>query len=85
MSKRLQVLLEEDEMRELREIAKRERTTVSDWVRRAIRSAGKKVPSSATEKKLAAIRAALQHQTPTADIDHMLDEIEQGYPRDLPT
>lgn len=39
MSKRLQVLLDPDEWEELREIARRHRTTVSEWVRRTLREA----------------------------------------------
>jgi hypothetical protein len=31
------------------------------------------------EKKLAAIRAAARHESPTSDIDTMLAEIERGY------
>jgi hypothetical protein len=30
-------------------------------------------------KKLAAIRAAARHESPTSDIDTMLAEIERGY------
>jgi len=31
------------------------------------------------EKKLAAIRAAVQHEFPTSDVDTMIAEIERGY------
>ena len=30
------------------------------------------------------MREAGRHEFPTADIDQMLAEIEQGYPKDLP-
>jgi len=36
-------------------------------------------------KKLAILRAATHHSFPTADIDHMLQEIEQGHSSNLPT
>lgn len=79
MSKRLQVLLEDREYRELQGIARRNGMTVSEWVRSALRSAKRTEPTGSVDKKLAAIRAAAHHQFPTADIDQMLAEIEQGY------
>ncbi len=39
MSKSLQVLLGEDELREIRRIARRNRTTVAEWVRQDLRAA----------------------------------------------
>ena len=36
-------------------------------------------PVSDPQVKLKAIREAVQHSFPTADIDQMLAEIEQGY------
>ena len=39
MSKRLQVLIVEDEYLEIQEAARRRRMTVSEWVRRALRKA----------------------------------------------
>ncbi len=78
MSKRLQVLLEESELRELRRLARRSSTTVAEWVRRALRAARRSEPAKDAERKLAAVRAAARHPFPTADIDRMLAEIEQG-------
>jgi len=79
MSKRLQVLLEESEYRELRQVARRNRMTVSQWVRSALRAMRRREPMAGPEGKLAAVRAAVRHQFPTADIDRMLGEIERGY------
>ncbi len=79
MSKRLQVLLEEDELREIRETADRERMTVAEWVRQALRAARRLRSSGGAETKLAAVRAAAALDFPTADIDVMLREIESGY------
>lgn len=79
MSKRLQVLLDEAEYRELEESARRDRVTVSEWVRRALRQAGERQPSVEAGRKLEAVRAAVEHDYPTADIDQMIREIEQGY------
>jgi hypothetical protein len=82
MSIRLQVVLEEAEMREIRRTAKRHRMTVSEWVRQALRTARRQEPLRDQEAKLAAIRAAVQHRFPAPEIDRMLAEIEEGYLRD---
>jgi predicted RNase H-like nuclease len=79
MSKRLQVILEDREMREIRRIAKEQQMTVAEWVRRALRAARSQAPLRDTRTKLEAIRAATVHAFPTADIGQMLGEIEKGY------
>ena len=79
MSKRLQVLLEDEEYREIGQLARSHRMTVSDWVRRALRKAGRSEPSVEAGRKLEAVRAAVRHEYPTADIRQMIREIEQGY------
>lgn len=79
MSKRLQVVLDDDEFREIERIARRHRTTVSSWVRESLRSARQAEPSVDAGRKLKAVRAAVRHEFPTADIDQMLREIERGY------
>jgi hypothetical protein len=81
MSKRLQVLLEEAEMAEVRRAARRERMTTAEWVRQALRAARRAVPEGDARKKLAAVRASARHEFPTADIGQMLAEIERGYDR----
>ena len=81
MTKRLQVLLEESELRELQRIARGERMTLAEWVRQALRQARRRTPSRGTDSKLEGIRRAAQHAFPTADIDHMTAEIERGYAR----
>lgn len=80
MSHRLQVLLDDAEIREIRRIAKRERMTVAEWVRRALRDARRQVSSGSPGRKQQALERALAHAYPTADIDEMLQEIEHGYP-----
>jgi hypothetical protein len=81
MSKRLQVLLQEDELREIQRAARRERLTVAEWVRQTLREARRRRPEPSIERKLAAIRKAASYAAPTADIDQMLAEIESGYQR----
>jgi hypothetical protein len=79
MSKRLQVLLEEAEFREIRRVAKRNGMTVAEWVRQALRAARQREPTMDTMKKLETVRAAVRHEYPTGDIAQMLAEIERGY------
>lgn len=79
MSKRLQVVLDDREYREIKRMAREHRMTVSEWVRRTLRRARRTEPASAAGKKLDVVRAATRHDFPTADIEQMLDEIERGY------
>jgi hypothetical protein len=81
MSKRLQVLLPDREMSDIQRLAKRESLTVGEWVRRALREARLSRPAVAPETKLKSVRSAVRHSFPTADVDQMLGEIEQGYLR----
>jgi hypothetical protein len=79
MSKRLQVLLEEPELREIRRAARAQRMTVAEWVRQALRAARRRQPIVDPRKKMEAIRAAARHSFPVGDIEQMLAEIESGY------
>lgn len=82
MSKRLQVLVDERELREIQRIARASRMTVAEWVRQALRAASRREPLADSGKKLARVRAAARHTFPTGDIGQMLAEIEQGYVRE---
>ena len=79
MSKRLQVLLPDDEMSDIQSLARRERLTVGEWVRRTLREARALKPVNDSEAKLEAIRRAAKYSFPSSDIEQMLSEIEQGY------
>ncbi len=79
MSKRLQVLLPDQEMIDIQRLARRERLTVGEWVRRTLREARAQKPLHDPESKLKAIRRGAEFSFPTADIDEMLSEIERGY------
>ena len=61
------------------EAARRDRLTVSEWVRQTLREARRRQPGRDAGRKLQAIRAAASHAFPTTDIDQMLAEIERGY------
>ncbi|MBK5298632.1 MAG: antitoxin [Vicinamibacteria bacterium] len=78
MSKRLQVLLDEPEWRDVQRAARAQRLTVAEWVRQALRAARRTEPLRDIDKKLAVVRAAARHAFPTAEIDQMLAEIQRG-------
>ena len=79
MSKRLQVLLPDQEMVEIQRYARREKITVGEWVRRVLREARQQKPSSDPEAKLKALRRCVELSFPTAEIEQINREIERGY------
>lgn len=79
MSKRLQVILDDKEMRDVQRTANRQQVTVAEWVRQALRAAHRQVPLTDAKKKLGVVRTAARHDFPTGDIDQILREIDQGY------
>ncbi len=79
MSKRLQVLLQDKELAEIQQSARRQQMTTAEWVRQALRAARRAKSGVAARKKLDTVRAAARHAFPSPDIDQMLDEIERGY------
>ena len=79
MAKRLQVILQDPEYREVQRAAKSRHMTIAEWVRQALELARRREPVGSVSKKLDAIQAAAKHSYPTADIDTMLAEIEAGY------
>ena len=79
MAKRLQVLVEEPEWKEIQRTARALHMTVAEWVRQSLRSARRTSSSTDIDKKLAAIRRATRCAHPTADIDEMNAQIERGY------
>jgi len=66
MSHRLQVLLDETEMDEIRRIARRHRLTVAEWVRQALRAARRNEPVIDTGSKLQAVQRAARYSFPVA-------------------
>ncbi|MGA9039628.1 MAG: hypothetical protein WB421_03750 [Terriglobales bacterium] len=79
MAKRLQVILQDPEYREIQKMARSRRMSLAEWVRQALDLARRREPLGDTGKKIAVIRAATQHDYPTGDIDKILAEIERGY------
>jgi hypothetical protein len=79
MAKRLQVILEDTEYREIQRLARSRHMSVAEWVRQALALARRREPLGEAGKKLDVVRAAARHDYPTADIDEMLGQIEAGY------
>ena len=79
MSKRLQVIVDDEELEEIRRVARRHRMTVSEWVRQALRDGRRSEPKTDDARKLAVVREAAEHAYPSGDIEEMLREIESGY------
>lgn len=79
MSARLQLLMSDQEMKEIHRLAEQEHVTVEEWVRRTLKDARAHKPVTSAEAKLKAVRRAVEHDFPTGDIDQMLAEVERGY------
>jgi hypothetical protein len=79
MAKRLQVILQDAEYRDIQRAANSQRLSIAAWVRQALTMARRREPLGDAGKKLDVVRAAVRHSFPTADINDMLAEIERGY------
>ena len=79
MSKRLQVLLPDEEMQEIQRLARSENLTVGEFVRRTLKDARANRPAIDPVSKLKAVREASKYSFPTGDIDQVLSEIARGY------
>jgi 16S rRNA C1402 N4-methylase RsmH len=79
VAKRLQVILQDTDYREIKRVARARHMSLAEWVRQALQQARRQEPLGSVEKKLQAIRAAVKHEFPTGDINQMLAEIESGY------
>jgi predicted double-glycine peptidase len=77
MAKRLQVILQDPEYREIQRMARAQH--LSAWVRQALAVARRREPLGDAGKKLDVVRTASRHTYPTADIERMLADIETGY------
>jgi predicted double-glycine peptidase len=79
MAKRLQVILQDPEYREIQRMARAQHLSIAAWVRQALAAARRREPLGDAVRKLAVVRAASRQAFPTADIDRTLEEIEAGY------
>lgn len=80
MTKRLQVILQDPEYREIQRAARARHMTIAEWVRQSLAQARRQEPVGDVEKKLRAVRAAAAYNgAPEGDIQDMLADIERGY------
>ena len=79
MAKRLQVILQDPEYREIQRMARARHLSLAEWVRQALDLARRREPLGGMGKKLEVIRAAAKCDYPVSDIDGILAEIESGY------
>ncbi|MBA2266145.1 MAG: antitoxin [Chloroflexi bacterium] len=82
MTKRLQVLFEDDELAEIQQLARRRRQTTAAWVRDALRAARASAEYPDPEPKLRAVREAMAYDYPTGSIEDILGAITMGYADD---
>jgi len=80
MSKRLQVVVGDEELERYARTAEAAGLSMSEWARQALRAAQRERSSGDVEAKLAAIRKAVSLETDgrEVDIDTMLAETEAG-------
>jgi len=80
MSKRLQVVVGDEELDRYARTAEAVGMTMSEWVRQSLRAAERQVSTGDVEAKLAAIRKAVSLETEgrEVDIETMLAETEAG-------
>ncbi len=84
MTKRLQVLLDDEELADIQRHARQRHQTTAAWVRDALRDARERARADDTARVLRAIERASQYSHPVGDIEEMLEEIERGYQQPLP-
>jgi hypothetical protein len=82
MAKRLQVILQDPDYREIQRAARSRHMSLAEWVRQTLAAARQSESTTDFGKKLEVVRAAVRHDFPSGDIDAMLAEIESGYPGD---
>jgi len=78
MSKRLQVVVKDEELERYARTAEAVGMSMSEWVRQSLRAAEREVSSGDVDAKLAAIRKAASYNFPVPDIDTLLAEMEAG-------
>lgn len=82
MTKRLQVILQDQEYREIQKAARSRQMSIAEWVRQVLAIARSRESSLDPGKKLEVVRAAARHEFPVGDIGTILAEIESGYTGD---
>jgi len=67
VSRRLQVLLDEPEIRDIERIARAHQMSFAEWVRQTLRAARRREPRGDPGKKLAVVRYAARGSFPKRD------------------
>ena len=78
MSKRLQVVMPDDEYRAVANAARRRRKPISELVRDSLRRTVAEPEEMDPEARIAAILRFARFSGPSADIDEILADIERG-------
>ena len=78
MSKRLQVILPDDEYRAVSEVAQRAGKPVAEVVRESLRRTVAEAQDMTPEERIAAVLKFARFAEPIGDIEQVLDEIERG-------
>ncbi len=78
MSKRLQILMPDDEYRAVARAARRRGKPLSQLVRESLRRTVAETDEMEPEERIAAILRFARFSGPTADIDEILSDIERG-------
>jgi hypothetical protein len=81
MVKRLQVILQDSDYKEIQRMARSRHLSLASWVRQALDLARRGAALANVGRKLDVIRAAARHDYPVSDIGRMLTEIERDTPR----
>ena len=79
MAKRLQVIIQNSQYREIQRMARSRRMSIAEWVRQALEWARRREPVASAGKRLEVIPAAARHDYPVGDVGEMLADIERGY------
>jgi len=79
MTKRLQVLFDDEDYAALQASAASRGMTVAEWVRQALAAARREASTADVDRKLAAIRAAVRHAAPVGTVERLISETERGY------
>ena len=79
MTKRLQVLFDDEEFGAIQALARRRRQTTASFVRDALRGARAAAEYALPETKLRAVREAAVHDYPTGNVEELLAQIQAGY------
>lgn len=84
MTKRLQVLLDDEELADIQRHARQRHQTTAAWVREALREVRERAQDENAARILRVIEETSKYSHPVGDIEQMLAEIERGYQEPLP-